>query len=413
MTSSYLDPLETRDPQVREAELMSALADHLRHANEHALHVKNIQLAGIDFGSIRSREDMASIPVIRKSDLLELQKKSPPFAGLDAVTDHPLVNIFASPGPVFEFQTTRIDFWRLSRAMYAAGFRSGMRVHNSFSYHLTPAGAMMESGARALGCSVIAAGVGQTEHQVQVMQRMQPQAYAGTPSFLRILLDRAAKEGADVTSMKRGIVSGEALAPSLRSAISDMNVDILQCYAVADAGLIAYESPAMEGLIVDEGVILEIVKPGTGDPVVEGEVGEVVVTPLNPDYPLIRFGTGDLSALMPGQSPCGRTNMRIRGWMGRADQATKVRGMFVHPVQIAQIERRFEEVLRMRLVVTSVDHQDVMTLRCETAAPSAPLAEAIANCIRDVCKLRGDVQFVEPGTIANDGVVVEDARSYE
>ena len=413
MTSQYYDALETRAPEQREKELFAALGDHLKHACAHAPYVSRHQLAEIDIKSIRSREDLAQIPVIRKSELAELQKQNPPFAGLDAVTSHSLANIFASPGPIFEFQTTRPDFYRMSRAMYAAGFRAGMRVHNSFGYHFTPAGAMMESGAKQLGCSVIAAGPGQTELQVELIARLRPEAYAGTPSFLKILLDRAAKDGVDVSSLRFGIVSGEALPPSLRNAIGEMNVAVSQCYGVADVGSIAYESPAMEGLVVDEDTILEIVHPGTGDPVDEGDVGEVVVTPLNPDYPLIRFGTGDLSAIMPGESPCGRTNMRIRGWMGRADQTTKVRGMFVHPSQVAQVAKRFPEVLKARLVVSSAGHKDVMELHCETEHPSDSLSDAIASRIREVCRLRGDVMFVEPKSLARDGIVIEDARSYE
>ena len=413
MTSQYLDSLETRSPEQREQKLFSALSSHLIHAVNLAEHVRDIQLAGIDVNSITNRESLAQIPVIRKSDLTELQKHKPPFGGLDAISEFPLTNIFASPGPIFEFQTTRPDFWRMSRAMYAAGFRAGMRVHNSFAYHFTPAGAMMESGARALGCSVIPAGVGQTELQVQMITHLQPEAYAGTPSYLKMLLDQAQSMGVDVSSMRVAVVSGEALPPSLRQAINKMNVEVLQCYGVADVGLVAYESEAKEGLIVDENVILEIVQPGTNDPLAQGEVGEVVVTPLNPDYPLIRFGTGDLSAFMPGESPCGRTNVRIKGWMGRADQTTKVRGMFVHPSQIAQLVKRYPEVTKARLVVSSIDHKDVMELRCETKKPSDHLVEAITSSIRDICKLRGEVVFVAPGSLPNDGIVIEDTRSYE
>lgn len=413
MASEFYDSLETRSFDQRESELFEALKEHLAHAKRHARHVRENQLSGIDAESITDRSALAGVPVIRKSELAGLQSARPPFGGLDAITDFPLLNVFASPGPIYEFQTTRPDFWRTSRAMHAAGFRGGMLVHNSFAYHLTPAGAMLESGARALGCAVVPAGVGQTELQVDMIASLKPQAYVGTPSFLKILLDHARQSGEDVSSLGRGVVSGEALPPSLRSAIADMNVDVLQLYAVADIGLIAYESPAMEGLIVDEHVILEIVRPGTDDPVAEGEVGEIVATPLNPDYPLLRFGTGDLSAIMPGESPCGRTNMRIRGWMGRADQTTKVRGMFVHPSQVAEIVKRFPEVVKARLVVANVDHQDHMLLRCETDAPSDDLAAAIAAVIRETCKLRGEVEFVAAQSLPNDGVVIEDARSYE
>ena len=306
------------------------------------------------------------------------------------------------------------DPFRMGRALFAAGVRKGDLVHNTFSYHFTPAGAMLESGARAIGCTVFPAGVGQTELQVQAISRVFARtSYVGTPSFLSILLDKAAELGEAVDSITKGLVSGEALPPSLRGAIGERGVSVAQCYAVADVGLIAYESPALEGMILDEGVILEIVRPGTGDPVADGEVGEVVVTPLNPDYPLVRFATGDLSAVMPGTSPCGRTNTRIRGWMGRADQTTKVRGMFVHPSQVADVVRRHPEIVRARLVVISVDNQDVMTLRCESEGGDPTIAGAIAASVRDVCKLRGEIEIVAPGTLANDGKVIEDARTYE
>jgi phenylacetate-CoA ligase len=302
----------------------------------------------------------------------------------------------------------------VARALFAAGVRSGELIHNTFSYHFTPAGFMLESGAHALGCPVFPAGIGQTELQVQAISQLQPPCYVGTPSFLNIILDKAAELEADVSCIEKALVSGEALPPSLRQGLADRGVAVRQCYGTADLGLIAYESEAMEGMIVDEGVILEIVRPGTGDPVDSGEVGEVVVTTLNLDYPLIRFATGDLSAVMDGTSPCGRTNVRIKGWMGRADQTTKVRGMFVHPEQVAAVLRRHPEVLKGRLVIDNVDNQDLMSLRCEIAgAPADELRAVIADSIRELCKLRGEVVFDAPGSLANDGKVIDDVRSYE
>ena len=411
MTTHYYDSLETRDPEAREANLFAALRDHLRAAMR-APAIARL-LAGTDPDAVTNRDALAGLPVIRKSELMALQADSPPFGGLTSGAIEEFSNVFASPGPIFEPMPRRSDPFRMARALFAAGVRKGDLVHNTFSYHFTPAGAMLESGARAIGCTVFPAGVGQTELQVQAIARLRPNAYVGTPSFLNILLDKAVELDADVSSITKGLVSGEALPPSLRAAIRERGVSVLQCYAVADVGLIAYESPALEGMVLDEGVILEIVRPGTGDPVAEGEVGEIVVTPLNPDYPLVRFATGDLTAVMPGTSPCGRTNTRIRGWMGRADQTTKVRGMFVHPSQVAEVVRRHVEIVRARLVVTSVDNQDVMTLRCETGSDDPAIAGAIAGTVRDVCKLRGAIEIVEPGTLANDGKVIEDARTYE
>ena len=411
MTTHYYDSLETRDPEAREANLFAALRDHLRAAMR-APAIARL-LAGTDPDAVTNRDALAGLPVIRKSELMALQADSPPFGGFTSGAIEEFSNVFASPGPIFEPMPRRSDPFRMARALFAAGVRKGDLVHNTFSYHFTPAGAMLESGARAIGCTVFPAGVGQTELQVQAIARLRPNAYVGTPSFLNILLDKAVELDADVSSITKGLVSGEALPPSLRAAIRERGVSVLQCYAVADVGLIAYESPALEGMVLDEGVILEIVRPGTGDPVAEGEVGEIVVTPLNPDYPLVRFATGDLTAVIPGTSPCGRTNTRIRGWMGRADQTTKVRGMFVHPSQVAEVVRRHVEIVRARLVVTSVDNQDVMTLRCETGSDDPAIAGAIAGTVRDVCKLRGAIEIVEPGTLANDGKVIEDARTYE
>ena len=411
MPTDYYDTLETRDPETREAELFAALGDHLRAAMR-APAIARV-LAGVNPDAVTDRQALAALPVMRKSELMALQADSPPFGGLIPGTIGDYANVFASPGPIFEPVPRRVDPFRLARALFAAGVRRGDLVHNTFSYHFTPAGAMLEGGARAVGCTVFPAGIGQTELQVQAIARLRPNVYVGTPSFLNILLDKAVELGADASSITKGLVSGEALPPSLRAAIGERGVAVMQCYATADVGLIAYESPALEGMILDEGAIVEIVRPGTGDPVAEGEVGEVVVTPLNPDYPLVRFATGDLSAVMPGASPCGRTNTRIRGWLGRADQTTKVRGMFVHPSQVAEVVRRHAEVVRARLVVNSVDNQDVMTLRCECETDDGGIAGAVADSVRDVCKLRGEIEIVPPGTLANDGKVIEDVRTYE
>ena len=411
MTAHCYDALETRDPGAREAALFAALRDHLRAALRAPAIARALE--GVDPDRVTDRDALAALPLIRKSELMALQTESPPLGGLTPGGIEDYANVFASPGPIFEPAPRRTDPFRMARALFAAGLRSGDLVHNTFSYHFTPAGAMLEGGARAIGCTVFPAGVGQTELQVQTIARLRPNAYVGTPSFLNILLDKATELGEDVSSIVKGLVSGEALPPSLRTSIGERGVSVLQCYAVADVGLIAYESPALEGMILDEGVIVEIVRPGTGDPVPEGEVGEIVVTPLNPDYPLVRVATGDLSAVMPGASPCGRTNTRIRGWMGRADQTTKVKGMFVHPSQVAEVVRRHAEIVRARLVVTSAGNQDVMTLRCESETADPGIADTVAATVRDVCKLRGQIEIVTPGSLANDGKVIEDARTYE
>jgi phenylacetate-CoA ligase len=410
--SSYYDSLETRDPAEREAAQFAALPQQIANAKKNAGAFAKL-LREVEPGDVISRDALAKLPVLRKSELLELQKSDPPFGGIAAIAAAEAGRIFASPGPIYEPEGSGNDYWRLARALFAAGVRAGDLIHNTFAYHFTPAGAMLESGARALGCPVVPAGVGQTELQVQAIAHLKPAAYVGTPSFLNIILDKAAEMKADVSSVSRGLVSGEALPPSLRGQLQDRGVNVLQCYASADLGLIAYESESKEGLIIDEGVIVEIVRPGTRDPVPDGEVGEVVVTTFTPEYPLIRFGTGDLSAVLPGNSPCGRTNMRIKGWMGRADQTTKVKGMFVHPSQVAAVVDRHGEITRARLVVDSIDNQDVMTLHCEASVQDAKLVQAVASSIREVCKLRGEVKLVEPGSLPNDGKVIEDARTYE
>jgi len=413
---SYYDALEARDPQERERSLMARLPRQLAHAKSAARAFASI-LADVDVAQVDSRAALARLPVTRKSELLALQQKqraSDPFGGFAAVGRGPLMRrVFASPGTIYEPEGAAPDYWRTARALHAAGFRAGELIHNSFSYHMTPAGSIMETGAHALGCTVFAGGTGQTEQQVDAIADLRPAGYAGTPSFLKIILEKAAEKQVPLTSMTKALVSGEACPPSLVAWFAQRGMQALQCYATADLGLIAYETTAREGLVLDEGVLLEIVRPGTGDPVPPGEVGEVVVTTFNMDYPLVRFGTGDLSALLPGHCPTGRTNQRIKGWMGRADQTTKVRGMFVHPGQVAEIARRFPEVLRARLVVEGEMADDRMTLRLECNAPPEGLAERVAEAVRDVTKLRGDVQFVGAGSLPNDGKVIEDARSYK
>jgi phenylacetate-CoA ligase len=386
-------------------------------------------LQGIRAQDINTRAALAGLPVTRKGELHERQKRlrasaatvstaTSPFGGFATHRFGPhMPRLFASPGPIYEPEGRAPDYWRMARALFAAGFRSGDLVHNCFSYHFVPAGSMMETGAHALGCTVFAGGTGQTEQQVQAMAELQPAGYTGTPSFLKIILDKAAEMGVALPSLRRALVSGEACPPSLRDWLGERGVAAYQCYASADLGLIAYETEARQGLVVDEGVLLEIVRPGTHEPVPDGEVGEVVVTSFSPDYPLVRFGTGDLSAVLPGPCPTGRTNLRIRGWLGRADQTTKVRGMFIHPSQVHDITRRFSEVGRARLVVQGEMANDRMTLHVEVAsAPSAVpagLNERIAEAIRDVTKLRGDVQCVPAGSLPNDGKVIEDARTYQ
>jgi phenylacetate-CoA ligase len=415
MTAFY-DKLEVRDPAEREQDLLAALPKQIAQAQTAAPAFANI-LDGVKPADITSREALARLPVTRKHELLERQKAErarDAFGGFSAIRFGPrMLRVFASPGTIYEPEGEASDYWRTARALHAAGFRSGDLVHNSFSYHMTPAGAIMESGARALGCTMFAAGTGQTEQQVDAIAELKPAGYTGTPSFLKILLEKAAERGIALPSLTKALVSAEAFPPSLRDWIAERGVTGLQCYATADVGLIAYETAAREGLVLDEGVIVEIVRPGTGDPVPEGEVGEIVVTTLNPDYPLIRFGTGDLSAVLPGQCPTGRTNTRIKGWLGRADQTTKVRGMFVHPSQVAEIARRFPEVQRARLVVEGEMGEDRMTLRLECASEPEGLARRIAEAVRDVTKLRGEVELMEPGSLPNDGKVIEDARSYK
>jgi phenylacetate-CoA ligase len=409
--SDFYDNLETRDPEQRERELMARLPGQIAHAKARAPAYAEFY-RDIEPAAIASREALALLPVLRKPDLLERQRAARPFGGFAATGWGEALRVFASPGPLYEPEGTRQDYWRLARALHAAGFRRGELVHNCFSYHFTPAGSMLETAALALGCTVFPGGVGQTEQQVQAIADLKPSGYVGTPSFLRIILEKADETGAAVASLVKALVSGEAFPPSLRDWLLARGIAGFQAYATADVGLIAYETRAREGLVVDEEAILEIVRPGTGDTVADGEVGEVVVTTFNQDYPLIRFGTGDLSAVLAGESPCGRTNTRIRGWLGRADQTTKVKGMFVHPSQVAAIVRRHPQIVRARMVVDNPDGSDRMILHCETAGGGAALAEAVAASMREVTKLRGEVAFCAPGSLANDGKVIEDAREY-
>ena len=415
--TDYFDALETRTPAEREAALMAALPRQIAHAQAHSAAMGEI-LAGVDAAAITSRAALAQLPVTRKSELLARQQASraagrDAFGGFSAIRyGAAMPRLYASPGPIYEPEGAGRDYWRAARAMFAAGFRAGDLAHNAFSYHMTPGAFIMESGAHAVGCTVFPAGTGQTEQQLQAIAELKPQAYLGTPSFLRVLVEKAQAGGVDIRSLTKGLVGGEAFPPSLRDWFTERGMAIYQSYATADVGLIAYETASREGLVLDENVIVEIVRPGTGDPVSEGEVGEIVVTVLGPDYPLIRFGTGDLSAVLPGACPTGRTNTRIKGWLGRADQTTKIRGMFVHPGQVAEIVKRFPEVSRARLVVSGEMANDQMKLLVESAAAQG-LSERVAEVVRDVTKLRGDVEVVAPGSLPNDGKVIEDARSYK
>ena len=409
--SGHYDSLETRKREEREAALMQALPRQIAHAKANAPFFA-AWLKDVNPVAVTSREALARLPVLRKAKLGEVQKADPPMGGLIAVPLARARHVFMSPGPIFEIDIDEADYFRGARAMYAAGFRAGDVVYNTFSYHLTPAGIMMESALRALGCPVVPGGVGNTELQLDAIAAIRPTGYAGTPSFLKILIEKAAEAGKDISSLKKAFVGAEALPASLRRLFQDAGMSCLQSYGTADVGTIAYESEALEGMIVDEGVIVEIVRPGTGDPVPEGDVGEVVVTTFNRAYPLIRFGTGDMSAVLPGESPCGRTNMRIKGWMGRADQRTKVRGMFVDPAQIAEISRKHPGLGRLRLVIDWVNQADAMVLKVESVDTSPALADALADTIRTICKVGGRVEFAPPGSLPNDGKVIDDIRKY-
>lgn len=413
--SEHYDTLEIRPFEAREQNLFARLPALIRHAQQNTAWFAE-SLAGIDPETVTTREALARLPVLRKHRLIELQRTARPFGGLVASRWGELSRVFASPGPIYEPEGARADYWRSARALFAAGFRAGDLIHNSFSYHMTPGAWILEAGARALGCAVFPAGVGQSEQQAAAIADLRPTGYVGTPSFLRILLAKADELALDVSSLRKALVSGEAFLAVQREEFCRRGIVPFQAYATADLGIIAYESEAREGLILNEELILEIVRPGTGDPVPPGEVGEVVLTSFNETYPLIRFATGDLSAIIPESlttpSSCGRTNVRIRGWLGRADQTTKVRGMFVHPEQIDAVVKRHAEIRRARLVIVNPDGIDVMILRCE-AEMREGLAAAIANTLREQTKLRGEVEFVPMGALPNDGKVISDERQYQ
>ena len=417
--TDYFDRLEIRDPGDREAALCAALPAQIAAAQATAAFAAILR--GVDAAAIDSRQALAQLPVTRKHELLERQKAlraSDPFGGFSAIGWRGLGaarlarRVFQSPGPIYEPEGHVGDYWRMGRALFAAGFRAGDLVHNSFSYHLTPAGSMMETGAMALGCTVFPGGVGNTELQLQALAELRANAYVGTPSFLRIVLEKADETGVALPQLRKASVGGEAFPAALRDVLRARGIEAYQSYGTADLGLVAYETAAREGLVLDEGVIVEIVRPGSGEPVPEGEVGEVVVTTLNPDYPLLRFGTGDLSAILPGRCPTGRTHTRIKGWMGRADQTAKVRGMFVHASQVAELMKRHPELARARLVVEGEMANDRMTLHAETASHAEGLSAALAGSVRDLTKLRCEVQLLPPGSLPNDGKVIEDKRSY-
>ena len=416
--ADFYDALESRDPAAREHDLFSALPSLLSRAQK--VPGWSTILKGVDAAAITSRSALAHLPVTRKSELKDLQKSALPFGGLTTTATGKLSRIFMSPGPLFDPEGKGDDWWRYARPLHALGLRSGHLIQNCFAYHFTPAGLMVEGGAIKLGCPVIPAGIGQTEMQVQAMSLLKPTAYVGTPSFLKIIIEKALELGEDISSVKYALVGAEALPPSLRGWLIEHGVPhVLQTYGSADIGNIAYETlsngQVNPGMVLDETLILEIVRPGTGEPVTEGEVGEVVITSFNPDYPLLRFATGDLSAVLSGTSPCGRTNTRLKGWMGRADQTTKIRAMFVHPSQVADILKRHPQILKGRLVVSGEMGNDQMTLQCEVADPTSASndTDAIIASIRDVTKLRGEVKLVAAGSLPNDGKVIEDARSYQ
>lgn len=410
--AEHFDARETCDPQRRESDLLARLPKLI----ESALQAPGWRrhLGDIDPGSITSREALARLPVLRKSDLPRLQKESPPFAGLVPMPAGQFARLFASPGPIYEPEGVQDDAWRAGRGLFAAGFRRGDIVLNTFSYHLVPGGLLLDSGARAIGCAVIPAGPGNTEQQLDLIEHLRPTAYCGTPDFLKILLDAAEARGRDASSLKRAVVSGAAFPPSLQAEIRGRGIDAYQIYATADLGCIAYETPARDGMVVNEDILLEIVRPGTGDPVAPGEVGEVVVTSFDHHRPWIRLALGDLSAIAPGTSSCGRTNVRIRGWLGRADQTTKVKGMFVRPEQVAEVARRHAGIGRLRLIVSRQGEVDAMKLKVEVGESTTPpeaLASAISDTLRSITKLGGTVEVVANGTLPNDGKVIEDVRS--
>ncbi len=412
----YFDNAEIRSPQDREHDLFSRLPTFLAAAMEGAPGLAK-WLDGIDPASVASREALAELPVLHKADLMEIQRQDPPFGGFASEAALKGGRAFLSPGPIWEPQGFGADPWQSARAFYAAGIRPGDKVHNAFAYHMTPGGFILDEGARSLGCTVFPAGIGNTEMQVTAAAAFRPDVYCGTPDFLKVMLDKAAETAHDLSSIKRALVSGGALFPSLRAEYSDRGVAVLQCYATAEFGVIAYETTTggapNPGMVVNEDLIVEIVRPGTGDPVSDGEVGEVVVTSFNMAYPMVRLATGDLSAIMPGTSPCGRTNTRIKGWMGRADQRTKIKGMFVDPKQIGELLKQHGEIAKARLTVTRANERDEMVLAVEPREGAAPDAGKIDASLREITKLRGTVEIVKTGSLPNDGKVIADERSYD
>lgn len=413
--NEHYDALETRSATERERALMAALPLQVAHAQARTTAFAH-SLQGVAAHEVTSRAALARLPVIRKHELMERQhaeRERDVFGGFSAIGWGAAKSVFQSPGRLYEPEGAASDYWRVARALFAAGFRAGDLAHNGFSYHFTPAGSMMQTGAQALGCTVFPGGTGQTELQVQAIADLKPAGYMGTPSFLKLIVEKAAEMGTPIPSLRKAAVGAEAFPPSLRDWLAERGITAYQFYGTADLGTVAYETSARQGLVIDEGVIVEIVRPGTGDPVPEGEVGELVVTTLNPDYPLIRFGTGDLSAVLAGQCPTGRTNTRIKGWMGRADQTAKVRGLFVHPSQVAEVVKRFPEVSKARLVISGEMANDRMTLKVETTAAPEHLSARLAEAIRDVTKLRGEVELCAPGSLPNDGKVIDDTRRFE
>ncbi len=414
--ADHFDLQEARDPAEREADFFRRFVPFLGEAIRGAPGLAH-HLAGIDAVTVTSRQALAALPVLRKSDLMRMQAENPPFGGLVPAGALEGTRVFMSPGPIWEPQGPGVDPWGAARAFYAAGFRAGDIVVNTYAYHMTPAGFIMDEGARALGCTVFPAGPGNSEAQAAAIAALKPIGYMGTPDFLKVILDKAAESGHDVSSLKRAHVSAGALFPSLREEYASRGIPTLQAYATADLGVVGYETTQdgalCEGMVVNEDLLVEIVRPGTGDPVPEGEVGEIVVTTLNRAYPLVRFGTGDLSAIIPGASPCGRTNMRLKGWMGRADQRTKVKGMFVDPVQIDAICKRHPAILRARLEVTRDGEMDATCLRVE-AEPGAVDTARVSEDFQKTTGLRlGKAEVVPPGTLPNDGKVIDDRRKYE
>ncbi|MES0811867.1 AMP-binding protein [Roseibium sp. SCPC15] len=411
MSDNQFDARERQDPAQREQDLFARLPDLLAHATSKSSAWAE-HLDGCDIGAVQNRTALAALPMLRKSDLLNKQKANPPFGGYLAGDLSEAARVFMSPGPIWEPQAPGLDPWNGARSLFAAGFRKGDIVLNAFSYHLTPGGFILDQGAIALGCTVFPAGVGNTDTQVEAVEVLKPTAFVGTPDYLKILLDRGREQGRDISSIKKALVSGGALFPSLRKEYEDQGIQVGQCYATADLGVIAYETEAKEGMVVNEDYIVEIVRPGTGEPVADGEVGELVVTNFNSLYPLIRFATGDLSKIIPGQSACGRSNMRLAGWMGRADQRTKVKGMFIDPAQIAQIVAAHPEVTKARLAVSRRGETDAMTLSVETERTENDLSERVAATLREITRLKGDVELVPAGALPNDGKVIADEREY-